>query len=579
MSTVGTLKQLTGPNWPLLRSSLGWSLAASVVQAASYALLIPLLASVGAQPFESAKTSLLLTLLTVLVLVEGVLRRKELTFSFDSFALVIEEIRLRLGRRLRSMPFELLQRKAAGDLASVIGSNVVDAVMAISAVATLVLQFVAVPAVLMFVIVLVDWRLAVVLLVTIPFAIPFVRRLRSVAGAGYARSTESDGVAASRIVEYVQGLPVFRATGQVGPAATRLREAFEHQDEAQSSTQRGITAPSILAASVVQLGVVGLAALGSFLVVGGGLSPLALIAVVAAAVRFAEPLVTATAMTLAFEYAQAGVARVADVLAAPSLPLPRQPVSPAGAEISFDRVTFGYLDSVRPVLRDVSLVVPERSLTALVGSSGGGKTTLARLVTRFADPQSGTVRIGGVDVRSIDPAELTKHVSVVFQDVYLFDDTIAANIAMGRPGASPDEIMAAARSANCHDFVSALPQGYLTRVGEIGSSLSGGERQRISLARALLKDAPIVLLDEPTASLDAESETAVQTAIDRLVEHKTVMVIAHRLSTVVGADQILVLDGGSVVERGTHGGLLASNGRYAAMWRAQQSARGWRVTS
>jgi ATP-binding cassette subfamily B protein len=576
---VGTLKQLTGPNWPLLRSSLGWSLAASIAQAASYALLIPLLASIGTRPFESGRTNLLLMSLTVLVIAEGLLRRKELSFSFDSFALVIEELRLRLGRRLRTMPLELLQRKAAGDLASVIGSNVVDAVMAISAVATLVLQFVAVPAVLVVVIVVVDWRLAVVLLVTIPFAIPFVRRLRSVAGAGYARSTSSDGVAASRIVEYVQGLPVFRATGQVGPAATRLREAFEHQDEAQSSTQRGITTPSILAASVVQLGIVGLAALGSSLVVGGELSALALIAVVAAAVRFAEPLVTATAMTLAFEYAQAGVGRIADVLATPSLPAPPQPVVPPRADISFEHVTFSYVDSLRPVLRDLSLSVPERSLTALVGTSGSGKTTLARLVTRFADPQAGAVRIGGVDVRSIDPAVLTKLVSVVFQDVYLFDDTIAANIAMGRPGASPAEIVAAARSANCHDFVSALPQGYQTRVGEIGSSLSGGERQRISLARALLKDAPIVLLDEPTASLDAESETAVQSAIDRLVTEKTVLVIAHRLSTIAGADQIVVLEGGSVVEVGQHAPLLAANGRYAAMWRAQQSARGWRVSS
>jgi ATP-binding cassette, subfamily B, bacterial IrtB/YbtQ len=579
VSTVGTLKQLTGPNWPLLRSSLGWSLAASIAQAASYALLIPLLASIGTRPFESGRTNLLLMSLTVLVIAEGLLRRKELSFSFDSFALVIEELRLRLGRRLRTMPLELLQRKAAGDLASVIGSNVVDAVMAISAVATLVLQFVAVPAVLVVVIVVVDWRLAVVLLVTIPFAIPFVRRLRSVAGAGYARSTSSDGVAASRIVEYVQGLPVFRATGQVGPAATRLREAFEHQDEAQSSTQRGITTPSILAASVVQLGIVGLAALGSSLVVGGELSALALIAVVAAAVRFAEPLVTATAMTLAFEYAQAGVGRIADVLATPSLPAPPQPVVPPRADISFEHVTFSYVDSLRPVLRDLSLSVPERSLTALVGTSGSGKTTLARLVTRFADPQAGAVRIGGVDVRSIDPAVLTKLVSVVFQDVYLFDDTIAANIAMGRPGASPAEIVAAARSANCHDFVSALPQGYQTRVGEIGSSLSGGERQRISLARALLKDAPIVLLDEPTASLDAESETAVQSAIDRLVTEKTVLVIAHRLSTIAGADQIVVLEGGSVVEVGQHAPLLAANGRYAAMWRAQQSARGWRVSS
>jgi ATP-binding cassette subfamily B protein len=202
---------------------------------------------------------------------------------------------------------------------------------------------------------------------------------------------------------------------------------------------------------------------------------------------------------------------------------------------------------------------------------------VTRLLTRYADPDTGTVRVGGVDLRTVDPTEIYRHVSVVFQDVYLFDDTIRANIAMARPDATDAEVEAAARAANVHGFVERLPHGYETRVGEIGGSLSGGERQRISIARAILKDAPIVLLDEPTAALDAESEVAVQQAIDALVADRTVVVIAHRMSTVVGADQILVLADGRIAERGRHAELLAAGGRYARMWEAQTRARHWRV--
>jgi ATP-binding cassette, subfamily B, bacterial IrtB/YbtQ len=251
---------------------------------------------------------------------------------------------------------------------------------------------------------------------------------------------------------------------------------------------------------------------------------------------------------------------------------------PTKFDISFERVTFAYDGQTTPTLTDIDLNIPERSLTALVGPSGSGKTTITKLISRFADPQSGTVRIGGVDISTLEPDEVLRHIAVVFQDVYLFDDSIGANIAMARQEATEAEIEDAARAANVHDFINRLPLGYETRVGEIGAALSGGERQRISIARAILKDAPIVLLDEPTSALDTESEVAVQRAIDRLVAGKTVIVIAHRLSTVAGADQILVLDGGRITQRGTHTELLADHdGRYARMWKAQTAARNWRA--
>ena len=198
---------------------------------------------------------------------------------------------------------------------------------------------------------------------------------------------------------------------------------------------------------------------------------------------------------------------------------------------------------------------------------------------RHADPQAGRVAIGGVDVRAIPQERLNALVSVVFQDVYLFDDSILANIRMARPDATGEEVEAAARAAHCHEFIARLPEGYATRVGDIGGRLSGGERQRISIARAMLKNAPIVILDEPTAALDTESEIAVQAAIDALVRDRTVIVIAHRLSTITAADQILVIDGGQLVEAGRHGELLARAGRYARMWQAQQASKNWHVGS
>ncbi|MEM8863595.1 MAG: ABC transporter ATP-binding protein, partial [Chloroflexota bacterium] len=324
-------------------------------------------------------------------------------------------------------------------------------------------------------------------------------------------------------------------------------------------------------------------ALGVYFVLGGTLQIAVLFALLAISVRFAEPLSIFAALTSMFDFMEAGLERIRALLEVESLEVKQPAQTLTSFDIAFEDVDFAYApenegEEGEQVLRNVSFRLPAKSLTALVGESGGGKTTITKLITRYADPQQGAVKIGGVDIRSLDQVELMKHISVVFQDVYLFDDSIRDNIRMAKPDATDAEVEAAAEAANCHEFISRLPDDYDTPVGEIGGALSGGERQRISIARAILKDAPIVLLDEPTSALDTESEVAVQRAIDRLVEDKTVVVIAHRLSTVVAADQILVLEDGKIVERGSHDELLETdNGRYAAMWAAQQQARRWKV--
>ena len=258
-------------------------------------------------------------------------------------------------------------------------------------------------------------------------------------------------------------------------------------------------------------------------------------------------------------------------------PLPESDngIKPAGTLIEFKDVSFGYGN--KEVLHHIDLSFPEKSVTALVGPSGSGKSTITRLIARFWDADSGEITMGGVPVRNITTEELLGNISMVFQDVYLFRDTIEANIRMGRSSATYEEVVEAAKKAACHDFIMSLPNGYDTMVGEGGSTLSGGEKQRISIARALLKDAPVILLDEATSSLDPENEVLIQQAISALVEDKTVIVIAHRLQSVSNADQIVVLDDGRIAEQGDHDTLLENGGIYAKLWNEQNYAGSWRI--
>ena len=250
-------------------------------------------------------------------------------------------------------------------------------------------------------------------------------------------------------------------------------------------------------------------------------------------------------------------------------------ILPEHFDIAFRNVNFGY-DS-RQVLKDVSFVIPEKTSTAIVGPSGSGKTTICSLLARFYDPQSGSITVGGHDLKEMTCDSLLKNISMVFQNVYLFNDTIRANILFGKPDATEEEMVAAAKKARCHDFIMALPNGYDTVVGEGGGTLSGGERQRISIARAILKNAPIIILDEATASIDPENEHLIQQAISELTRGKTIITIAHRLATIENADRILVLDDGRVVQQGTHAQLVAEEGKYRRFVEIRRQAEGWKI--
>ena len=569
----------SGSYAPELKFSLTLSIIASTIQGIVFALFFPLFSALLTSPIDTQRVWTLVALIAFLVVIEFLIRWRELEFGWIITIDAASEMRLKLGEQLRKMPLEELSRRRSGELNVILSGNVTDSLHAIGNLSSIIIKTIIVPTIVIIVTLFIDWRLAIAMLITFPLAIPIYRWQKSVVAKGTRDVAIADANTASRIIEYAQGIPVLRATQQVGKQSQRLRQAINTQRQIQTEATSLGTAPAILMSSIVEIGIVIIIALSTLFFLQGSISVAQVFALAVVATRFSEPIAVFGELTGIFNLMEAALERIEALMVIEPLPIKNPPTTLNKFDITFEDVTFAYADQNQSVLNGVSFYLPERSLTALVGSSGSGKTTITRLISRYADVQSGAVKIGGADVRCVEPAELMKHISVVFQDVYLFDDTILNNIRLAKPGATDAEVETAATAANCHEFISRLPHGYDTKVGEIGGALSGGERQRISIARAILKDAPIVLLDEPTSALDTESEVAVQAAIDKLVENKTVVVIAHRLSTVIGADKILVLEAGQIVESGAHTELLSQNGRYALIWEAQQQSRKWKIAA
>jgi ATP-binding cassette subfamily B protein len=385
---------------------------------------------------------------------------------------------------------------------------------------------------------------------------------------------------ANRIVEYAQCQGALRSCGQSDGFAP-LGNALESTRSARVRAQWTETIGMLLSGAVTQGVIVALISATGSLAVSGTLQPIPALAFMGLALRFTSTLSAITESAMAAESRRPLLDSIDEVLTAEPLPEPSTPSElSAPGTVEFRNVTFGYGTAPDPVLRDVSFTVPSGRMIALVGSSGSGKTTIARLISRFYDVDSGTVLVGGTPVTEQTTEQLMGQLSMVFQDVYLFDDTLEANVAVGRPDATREEIRTAAALAGVTEIVNRLADGWETRVGEGGRALSGGERQRVAIARALLKKSPIVLLDEATSALDVENEANIVAAVERLRQEATVVIIAHRLDTIVAADQIIALtDDGRVEAQGTHEELLASHGTYAQFWDRLRSAQGWHLTN
>lgn len=421
-----------------------------------------------------------------------------------------------------------------------------------------------------------DWAVGLSALVSILAGIPvYLATSRWLARLGIQRQ-DMQAEAAARMIEYVQGISVIRAFNRIGKGQESFRAGLKAFRDISIRMVAQLSTPFVVFSAIIMLGVPLVILTSGIRYADGAIDVSTVITALVLVFSIYTPIVGLVGVMELTRMADASLTRMDRVLQASPLPKAQHPQKPNGFGIHFENVHFGY-NKEREVLKGLTFNVPENSMTAIVGLSGAGKSTVLNLLPRFWDVTSGCITIGGTDIRSMQEDDLSDLITVVFQDVYLFSGSVFDNIAFGRKGADRDDVIEAAKSAQAHQFIMELPLGYDTKVNEGGLSLSGGQRQRISIARAILKDAPIVLLDEATAALDPSNERALQTALGALVQDKTLIVVAHRLSTIQSADQILVLDDGIICEKGRHEDLADTGGLYSRLWQHWTTAAKWRI--
>lgn len=419
----------------------------------------------------------------------------------------------------------------------------------------------------------IDWRMALAVLWVLPVAVLLTAGSKKLQDAFGTKNILAKRAVADNVQECLENVRDIKACNRQGIYLKELDEKLKTAERCAIHSELATGVFVCSAQAFLRIGLATTVLVGVDLLVKGELSFLYFIGFLFAAARLYDPLGLVLQNIAATFNAKLQINRMRSILEQP-VQTGIETCEPENFDIVFDHVKFAYRED-EGVLDDVSFTAKQGQVTALVGPSGGGKSTACKLAARFWDIQGGKITLGGTDISTVDPEVLLKHYSFVFQDVVLFRDTIMENIRLGRRGATDEEVYAAARAARCDEFIRELPEGYQTMVGENGSTLSGGERQRISIARALLKDAPIILLDEATASLDVENETAVQEAISRLVKDKTVLIIAHRMRTVTGADKIVVLSDGVVAEQGSPEELYQRDGIYTHMVKLQTESQNW----
>ncbi|MFZ4928024.1 ABC transporter ATP-binding protein [Chryseobacterium sp. Mn2064] len=484
------------------------------------------------------------------------------------------KLRIKLGNHIQKFSLGFFKQRDPGEIASIVLQDVANfegifghsiGNLASAAFGTALLS------VFLFVY---DWRLAFCLLLALPLIYPFLRIANYFVSSLGKKQIAARNTVGAKFLEYVQGIRHLKSYGLTGQRHKGLEDSFD--DLRRKSIQmEAIPGPFIVTAGIVfEIGFISMVALGLYFLLHQSITVPVLITFLIMGYNLYNPLKVVMVDYLVLRYMNESLSRIIGVLEEPTMETEKNEI-PQNYQICFHNVSFGYQEKM--TLQNINFTVPENSMLALVGHSGSGKTTIASLIARFWDVNEGSITIGGTDIRNINQDVFYKQISEVFQEVYLFDDTIYNNVKIGNPEAVDHEIEKALEKAQCLEFINDLPEGIHTKVGEGGSKLSGGQKQRISIARALLKDAPIVLLDEATASLDPENEIYIQRAIQELVRSKTVVVIAHKLSTIQNANQILVLNEGEISEKGNHTELLEKNGIYRKMWDIQKQSNGWKV--
>lgn len=419
-------------------------------------------------------------------------------------------------------------------------------------------------------------KLALAFYITMPVSVIIIVISMKVFGHLSTQLRAAKDDTAEGLNEYLSGMKILRSYNQVGEGFLKLQTAYRHLMEISIKGEMVGGALLGLALTFTREGLPLMCFVGSYLLLGGEIDLTSFLSIIIIGTKIISPILTWIRYIAVLRAHYVSTVRIDNVMKTKELP-GNQKIEYIN-DICFENVSFSYLKG-QNIINDISCSFKKNSLTAIVGPSGGGKSTMLKLIARFWDVDKGNIKIGGVPLTEIYPDNWLEKISMVLQDVYLFNETIRENIIFGNEKASEEDVIRAAKLAGCHEFIEKLPEGYETVVGEGGSTLSGGEKQRISIARAILKNAPILLLDEPTSSLDAKNEVLVQKAISNLVKDKTVVMIAHRLKTIKNADHIIVLDKGRIVEEGNHKELLKKEGLYHKLWNLQNKSKEWKILS
>jgi len=484
---------------------------------------------------------------------------------------VISEVRLRLTKKLTKLPMGYVLDTPSGNLKNIIVEKVDSIETTLAHVVPEMSANVLISIATIIYLLVLDWRMALAALITIPIGLICYMGMMKGYEARFSNYVTKNKHLNATAVEYISGIEVIKAFNQSASSYEKFTTAAKEAAASAIDWMRSTLLYFSFAMSVFPAVLVGVLPIGCLIYMNGGLSADTFIIAVILALGIIGPLITTMSFTDDLGKIRTIVGDIAEILTVPDLERPEAKQKLSGYDIEMKDVSFAY--GQEQVLQNVNLTIDAGSVTAFVGPSGGGKSTIAKLIASLWDASDGTILIGGVDIKHIPLSQINDSIAYVSQDNYLFDDTIRNNIRMGNPKATDKEVERAARESGCHEFITQLENGYETGSGGGGGHLSGGERQRIAIARAMLKDAPIVILDEATAYTDPENEAVIQTAVSKLVAGKTLIVIAHRLSTITDSDKIIVIEKGTVAAEGTHAELLGSNSLYKNMWEAHIAAK------
>ncbi|MEI2830556.1 ABC transporter ATP-binding protein [Pseudomonas mosselii] len=578
---LGIFVRLLGADAVFLRRYLRLALVYGVLCGLTIVTLVPILRHLLGNQLGAAGQWLALLALGVVVC--WYLRRRVEKAGIAVGIAVLRGGRQRLGEHVGTLPVGWFSAANTARLSHVTTQGMMEIAQLPAHVFTPLFTGVVTPLVIFVALLLVDLRLGLVALVSLPLLALVMLATMHLGQRADQRYQRDTAQTSQRMVEFAQAQSVLRAFNGEQGGTRFLEQAVAQQQQAARKLIQLSALSSVLNVWAVQASFAALLVTATLWLgeqAGAAFDSAAVIATLVAlvlATRFIDPLLDVAGYSEVLRGTRGQLQAVAELLAVEPLPEPTAPQAPVDGSVQLEQVGFRYGDDQPEVLREVSLDIAPGSMTALVGASGSGKTTLVRLIARFFDVTQGRVKVGGVDVRQMSAEQLAGQISQIFQDAYLFQGSIADNIRLGKPDASEAEVLEAARLAGVQEILERLPEGLHTPVGEGGARLSGGERQRISIARALIKDAPILLIDEATAALDAENQAAIAEALARLRGKRTLIVIAHQLSTVAMADQIVVLDQGRIREQGAHAQLAAKGGLYAHFLEQRRAAKGWRI--